>query len=106
MRITQDSPQPLSAILPTGPLNMSQIPSVRISISQTPIKEKKNLSIEKYRYLVTQEIEDGRSPWEIVKQIKTKEPRKLSAEYSYRHQLFVFFLVAWGGDEVSFKEIF
>lgn len=70
MRITQDSPQPLSAILPTGPLNMSQIPSVRISISQTPIKEKKNLSIEKYRYLVTQEIEDGRSPWEIVKQIK------------------------------------
>ena len=54
--------------LSRGLLNMSQIPGVRISISQTPTKGEKDLSIETCRYLVTQEIEDGRSPWEIVKQ--------------------------------------
>lgn len=42
---------------------------------------------------------------QIIKQIKAKEPRKLSAEYSYRYQL-LFFSCCLGGDEVSFKEIF
>lgn len=68
---SQDCPLPFSATSSTGPLNVPKIPRVRICVSQAPAKKRKNnLNIEKLRDLATQETEDGKSQWEIVRQLK------------------------------------